>query len=494
MLRILINECKQEISSFNPVIANYGDFLTDRGDDILTYHRPVRSEIGGALNVFDASPNLSLIGGYSARGITSTGTLSAKAFARIAEEFLAPLHTNSFDAIYYSLHGALAAEDVDDCEGYLLEQTRSIVGEEIPIAVSLDLHGILTDRILQHSSIVTVFHTNPHTDFFETGQRAARLLLRLLNKEINPIQIRVPIPALVRGQELITESGLWRQWVQQTIAFEQSAGGLSGGFFIGNPFTDIPDLASNVFLVADNDATAAIQLATRIANEFWADRALMQQPLLSLEESIQLAASATGRVVLVDAADATSSGASGDSNAILAELLRQRCTRTALIPIVDQPAVQACIAAGLNTQLTINVGGSLDPRFTSSTLTGRVTHITDGCLRSESHGEAWHAGPTVVFVSGPYTLVITSRPVSLYDRTLFLANHQHPATFDMTVVKSPLCQPQFFNDGAQHVLNIDAPGATSANVKSLGHTRARRPLYPLDDNFSYIPQPRVFQR
>lgn len=494
MPRILINECKQEISSFNPVVAHYEDFLIDRGADVLAYHRPVRSEAGGALNVFATRSDYELVGGYAARGITSTGTISAKAFARIAQEFLdAVRNAGPLDAIYFSLHGAMAAEDVDDCEGYLLERTREIVGERMPIAVSLDLHGILTDRMLRHSGVVTVFHTNPHTDFYETGQRAARLLIRLLDGGIQPVHIRVPIPALVRGQECITATGLFGQWVRQAIAFENGPG-LSGGFFIGNPFTDVPDLASNVFLTADGDETAACELACRMANEFWAARAQMQQPLLTLEESVRSAAAAKGRVVLVDAADATSSGASGDSNAILAELIRQGCQRTALIPIVDEPAVKACFAAGIGAEITVNVGGSLDPRFTPSTVTGRVRVLSDGHMNSESHGEHWYAGLSAVLEAGPNTLVLTSRPVSLYDRTLFLANGQDPAAFDMTVVKSPLCQPRFFNDGAEHVLNIDAPGSTSANVKGLGHTVARRPLYPLDDDFPYTPAPRVFRR
>lgn len=495
MLRILINECKQEVSSFNPVVAQYEDFLTDRGQSILDYHRPVRSEVGGALQVFGERADVELIGGYAARGITSTGTVSAQAFARIAEEFLeAVRQARDVDAIYFSLHGALAAEDVDDCEGYLLEKTREIVGEAMPIAVSLDLHGILTDRMLRHSDVTTVFHTNPHVDFYETGQRAARLLLRLLDGGIRPVQIRIPVPALVRGQECITSTGLFGKWVREAIAFENSAGGLSGGFFIGNPFTDVPDLQSNVFLVADGDETVAIELGKRMALEFWDARAKIQQPLLSLEESVAIAKNAAGRVVLVDAADATSSGASGDSNAIVAELIRQENARTALAPIVDEPAVKACFAAGVGETLTVSVGGALDPRFTPVRLTGRVRVLSDGHMHSESHGEHWYAGPTAVFESGPYTLVLTSRPVSLYDRTLFLVNGQDPAAFDMTVVKSPLCQPRFFNDGAEHVLNIDAPGATSANVKGLGHTVAQRPLYPLDDDFAYTPEPRVFRR
>lgn len=495
MPRILINECKQEISSFNPVIAHYEDFLIDRGDQVLNYHRPVRSEAGGAMNVFATRPDYEVTGGYAARGITSTGTISSAAFARIAREFLdAVRNAGPIDGIYFSLHGAMASEDVDDCEGYLLEKTREIVGEKMPIAVSLDLHGILTDKMLRHSDVTAVFHTNPHTDFYETGQRAARLLIRLMDGEIKPVQIRIPVPALVRGQECITATGIYGNWVREAVAFENARGGLSGGFFIGNPFTDVPDLCSNVFLVADGDEAAACELGKRMAREFWEKRAMMQQPLLALEEAISIAKNATGRVVLVDAADATSSGASGDSNAILAELIRQGCTRTALVPCVDEPAVRACIAAGIGAEISVNIGGTLDPRFTPVRVTGRVRVLSDGHMNSESHGEHWYAGPSAVLQAGPNTIVLTSRPVSLYDRTPFLVNGQDPAAFDMTVVKSPLCQPRFFNDGAQHVLNIDAPGSTSANVKGLGHTVARRPLYPLEDDFIYSPEPRRFRR
>ena len=495
MPRILINECKQEVSSFNPVVAQYEDFLINQGAGLLNYHRPVHSEVGGAMNVFATRADYELVGGYAARGITSTGTISAAAFARIAEEFLDAVRTaGPLDAIYFSLHGALASEDVDDCEGYLLEKTREIVGEQMPIAVSLDLHGILTDRMLRHADVTTVFHTNPHVDFYETGQRAARLLIRLLDGGIKPVHIRIPIPALVRGQECITATGLFGTWVREAIEFENAPGGLSGGFFIGNPFTDVPDLASNVFLVADGDPAAACEMGCRMAREFWEARAIIQQPLLTLEESVGIAKNANGRVVMVDAADATSSGASGDSNAILAELIRQGNQRTALLPIVDEPAVKACFAAGIGNEVTVNVGGALDPRFTPVQVTGRVRVLSDGHMNSESHGEHWYAGLTAVLQTGPYTIVLTSRPVSLYDRTPFLVNGQDPAAFDMTVVKSPLCQPRFFNDGAEHVLNIDAPGSTSANVKGLGHTVARRPLYPLDDNFPYTPEPRIFRR
>ena len=75
MTKILIAECKQEVSTFNPHCSGYDDFAIRRGADILRYHRAVRNEVGGALHVFDSAPGVQVIPTYSAHFITSGGTL-----------------------------------------------------------------------------------------------------------------------------------------------------------------------------------------------------------------------------------------------------------------------------------------------------------------------------------------------------------------------------------------------------------------------------------
>ena len=497
MGRILVSECKQEISSFNPVLGRYEDFVVTRGTEILAYHRPIRSEMGGALSVFDSAPGVELVPGYSARAVTSGGTLAAEDFNRLASEFLQAVRdARNIDGIYFSLHGALAAENEPDVEGYLLAETRKIIGEKIPVTVSLDLHGILTDRMIEHSDAITVFHTYPHVDFFETGQRAARLLLDLLAGTINPVAARVPIPSLVRGDELITGSGLFGAVVRKAQAVENGPGGLSAGMFIGNPFTDVPDLCSNALVITDGDREQGAREATRLARDFWAVHEKLQSRLTSLEESIRLAANARGRVVLTDAADATSSGASGDSNAIMRALVEAGYRRTTLLPIVDPPAVKAALQAGVGSTIRTTVGGALDcRRYTPLHLDqARVRMLSDGRFRSESHGEEWFGGDTAVLNWKNYTLVVTSRPVSLYDRSPFLAHGQDPAQFETVIVKSPHTQPHFFNEGAELVINVDAPGASSANLKSLGHTQCRRPIFPLDERVEWTPAARIFER
>ena len=496
MPRILINECKQEISSFNPVPGRHEDFDIARGEDLLRLHRGIGTEVGGALQIFEAQPDVTLLPGYSCRAITSGGTLAEEAFHRITEEFLESVRAHrDADAIYFCLHGAFAAEGEPDIEGYLLEQTRAIVGERTPIVTSLDLHGIVTDRILRHSDAVVLYHTYPHVDFFETGERSARLLLRLLGGGVRPVTARVEIPALVRGNELKTSTGRFGQCVRECIALENGPGGLSAGMFIGNPFTDVPELCSNVLVVTDNDADRASENALRIAAQFWEMRQHLHQPLTGLRESVEMAARATGRVVLVDAADATSSGASGDSNAILRALLDYGYQRTALIPLVDSPAVAQAVAAGVGATIRVALGGSLDTaRFTPVELEARVRILHDGVFRSESHGCFWNGGPTALLQSGNFTLALTSKAVSLYDRSLFYALGQDPAHFDSVVVKSPHCQHHMFDEGAELVINVDAPGSSSANLPSLGHTRCPRPVFPLDADVRFEPRAKIYQR
>ena len=494
--RILIAECKQEISSFNPVPSTYADFRVSFGPALFAHHAGIQSEVAGALSVLGGRPDLELIPAYGAQANTSGGTLEAAGFRRIADEFLGAVRAaGPLDAVYFSLHGAMAAEGEEDPEGLLLAETRRILGERVPIVASFDLHGIITDRILEHCDAIAIYHTYPHVDFFQTGERAARLLLRILDGGARPTTARVPIPALVRGDELITETGLFGRMIRAAQAIEASPGGLSAGMFIGNPFTDVPDLCSSAIVCTDGDPARAEREALAIAGDFWAVRERLQARLTPLAEAVREAAAvAGGTVVLVDAADATSSGASGDSNAILRELEAQGYGGSVLAPLVDPPAVRAAFAAGVGGELRLSVGGALDPRFTPLPIAGRVRLLSDGAFRNESDGATWRGGDTAVVEAGRRTLVLTSRPVSLYDRSLFLAHGQDPAAFDLGGVKSPHCQHRFYAAWAARLINVDAPGSTSANLPTLGHTRCRRPVFPLDPGVEFEPRARHFSR
>jgi microcystin degradation protein MlrC len=498
--RILIAECKQEVSTFNPNLSRIEDFGIRRGSTLLDYHRTVRNEVGGALSVFDADPSIEVVPTYSAFFITSGGTLAQEAWLRISSDWIDAVHqaysAGSVDGIYFCMHGAMCSEQEFDPEGYLLEQTRRIVGDKLPIVVSLDLHGIATRKMFQQSDAIVAYHTYPHVDFYETGIRSARLLIDIIDQKVKPVTARVPIPALVRGDELITETGLFGRCIAMAKDAERSPLGLSAGMFIGNPFTDVPELGTASFVCTNGDEQLASELAVEIAKRFWDYHQKMQVPLISLSQMQQkVMEPQTGTLALVDAADATSSGASGDSNAILKALLECGYRGRTLLPIVDQPAAMMAMQAGIGKLITVKLGGTLDPkRFEPIELSCRVRQLSDGVFRSESFGELWDSGPTAVLESGPFTMVVASRGVNLYDRSYFYANGQNPKRFDAVVVKSPHCQHHMYADWCSQMLNIDAPGSSSANVRGLGHRRCQRPIFPLDQIHDYKPQVEIYRR
>ena len=92
--------------------------------------------------------------------------------------------------------------------------------------------------------------------------------------------------------------------------------------------------------------------------------------------------------------------------------------------------------------------------------------LSDGKFRSESFGWPWDSGDTAVLEADNLTLVVGTRPVSLFDRSWFFAHGQDPRRFDLVVVKSPHCEHHMFAAWCARLINVDAPGSTSAKLEN----------------------------
>ncbi len=492
--RILVAECMQEISSFNPMPSGYESFHMERGAQMLA-QRGLNTSLGGALAVFEQTglePVLS-IGARAGSG----GLLSAAGWKRLSTEVLEAVATQArggIDGVYFSLHGAMGADGELDPEGYLLAETRKMVGPDIPIVISLDLHGIMTDRMLRQINGVAIYHTYPHVDFASTGARAARILHRLVAEELRPVIARVVIPALVRGDELITKSGCYGELIREARRLELEGAAMSAGIMIGNPFTDVPELCTQVIVATSGDEAVAKNEALRLARELWPLRHRMQGKLVTLARSIAQASSITGPVIFTDAADATSSGATGDSNLILKGLLDAGYPKRVLAQIVDPAAACAAHKAGVGATITVGLGGALDPgRFSPMQVTAKVRLLSDGRARLETMKTGLDAGPTAVLEFDNFTVVVFSLTLSLFDRAMYYANGLDPQDFDLIVVKSPHTEHHMYDAWVDNNFNVDVPGATSANLKSLGHTICARPMYPLNDGVVFEPVATIYR-
>lgn len=190
MPKILVGECKQEVSSFNPVISTYEDFDISVGSAILGFSSQRQFRDARMLRVFSQHDDIEIVPSYSVWRSLRRDRPAAASFARIGSEFMETVRNAQGRCHLSSLHGAMSAVGEDDPEGWLLAEIRKIVGEEIPIVVSLDLHGILTSQMLQHSNAIVAYHTYPHVDFYQTGERVAHLMVRILRGEAKPVTAR----------------------------------------------------------------------------------------------------------------------------------------------------------------------------------------------------------------------------------------------------------------------------------------------------------------
>lgn len=493
MHRVLVVGCEQEISSFNPLPSQYSDFSILRGAPLFDAHATADSCIRGVLDVLGTRKDMELVPAYGASAC-SAGPLSAEGFNRIRDELLAAVAGNArgLTAVYASLHGAMGALNEADPEGALLEGIREIVGPHVPIVISLDLHGLLTGRMLRNCDAITVFHTYPHNDFTSTGHRAARLLARILDDGARPVMARVFMPALVRGPELLTASGIYGRIIDRAKAMEEEGEALSAAVLIGNPFTDAPELGSQSLVVTDADPAKARQLAAELADLFWRHHQRMVADLDEPDAAIADAMARPGPLTFTDAADAPSSGASGDSNVILAKLVAAGYRDQALIPIVDAPAAKRAHEAGIGARLSLSLGGTIDAeRFPPIEIEVEIERLGDGEFIYEVSGLPAQAGPTAVLRHNGIRIIVLSRAVFLMDRAVFLAHGLDPEKAHIVAVKSPGAVQRYFTFTRKNYV-LDIPGSTSANLKSLGHKVCPRPIFPLDPDVSFHPSVEIF--
>ena len=496
MTKILINECIHEVSSFNPIPSSIDQFQCRDGAKILEAHQNLVSEVAGALSVFKKN-NIECLQGFSARAMTSGGLLPDKDFEFIAHRILNSVEQakDKVDGYYFALHGAMQSPSYNDPEGWLLSEVVKRVGRHVPIVITLDLHGIISNKMCENMWAFSMLHTYPHVDFKENGARAANLLIQLIKTKKRPVIIDVPIPALVRGDELITETGLLGTYYDRTNAMVKNNSQILGaGLMIGNPFTDVPELKSHVLAICENvEIIKEVgKQCVEIAQDFWDSRHRLQANTISLEKALIKSKEIGATVVFADAADATSSGASGDSNAILERILKFDPAIKTLLPILDAEAVLKAKAAGVGKIITVTLGGSCDKQFAPLELTVKVLMLTEGSIPNESHGGFYDAGPTALFEHQGLTIIAFSKPIHLFDRSLFFAHQCDPQKYDIVVVKSPHTQFKFFSAWVKATFIIDVPGATSANLKRLGHKVCARPIFPLDEITSFTPTTRIY--
>lgn len=488
-MRIAIGCFLQESQSFSPVPgswAHYGPQELLRGEAFISGVAGTRTELGGALDVARGQ-GVEIVTLLSARSTASAGPILQEVFEALRDEMVQRLEQAlPLDGLLLALHGGMIAEGYPDASGEVLRACRAVLGPQVPMAATLDLHANLTDFMKEQANALIGYHTFPHIDMFETGRRGMQLLLRIARQEVHPEAALKRLPMILPGENGQTTEGPFKDVMDSVIELSSRPGILDASAFSVQPWLDVPDIGCSVLVIADGDQALAEREARRIAADFWARRDEFSVRLTPTHEAVRMAlASERHPFIFSDPSDAPSSGAPGDSPVILAELLAARPEKPCFINIVDPAAVQAMAACGIGAKITLEVGARFAPGFYSPlAVSGRVRLLADGDFEIKGpgmKGMITHRGLTGILDMGAIQLVVMERPVFQWDPELYRSVGLEPGDAQIVLVKSPAAFRAAYQPFAAEILLLDAPGVCSSDLRSFPFQHVRRPLYPLDE-------------
>ena len=493
-MRIAVGSLKQESNTFAPADSDLEFFRADTfvaGPDVLEFGGRTRVELSGFLNVLRArrAAAVPLIAAHACSG----GPLRRDAFDALAGDLLARLRAAlPVDAVLLSLHGALVLSDHPDGDGLILRAVRDLVGPEVPVAASLDLHGHITPEMVDAADLLVGFKKYPHTDMYETGERTAALLLARLDGRVRPAMAMAKRHMLVSPVGTTTEIPPFQDLMNRTEALEAARQILAGSLFPVQPWLDVPDLGFAAVVVSDGDREAARRVAEDLCEEAWRRRSDFAPNLVSVDEAVRRALDAAeGPIVVGDSGDAPSGGSAGDSSAVLSALLAHgadRAGKTTLLTLVDAPAVQAAVAAGVGAELTVPLGHTVSRGHGRPvTVTGTVRALGDGRYTMTGPamtGATVHMGRTAVFEVGRIHVVLMERPTIEWDPALYRSMGEEPSRAGVVFVKSPSHFRVSYRPFAAEVIVAESPGANCCNMTKLTFRHVTRPLYPIDEDGS----------
>jgi microcystin degradation protein MlrC len=490
-MKIAIGSLMQETNTFASVkttLETFRSYYLLYGDELFTGYKDARVEVPGFIDVLrEANVEITpLIAGFAA----SSGVLTRSTFDQLVNDLTTRLQAAlPVDGVLLALHGAMCVEDEPDAEGEMLEKVRAVVGAEIPIGVSLDLHAHVTPRMIENATFIIGYQNYPHTDMYETGIRTARLILDTLHGRYQPKTAIAKRPMVLSPVNARTLEGPLKIVADVAREMERSGRTLHGSLFPVQPWMDIPDLGFGVIVVADKNLADAQAAADELAEMAWAIRADCEPDLVPLYDAIRIALEAPeGLTVVGDAGDAPSGGAAADNIGVLKALLEygaDRVKRPTFLTLCDAEAAQAAAKAGIGSEITLRVGHKLSTMDGEPlTITGRVRLLAEGTYLMSgagSTGLTMNNGLTAVIAIGNISLCVRSLPAFEWDPAMYASLGLDLRTAALAFVKSPSHFRATFGPIADRILIADTPGPTCANMRKVKFTRVTRPLYPLDE-------------
>ncbi len=400
------------------------------------------------------------------------------------------------DAVYICAHGAGLTTEEDDPDGLLFERVRAIVGPDVPIAATLDLHANVSERMVRSIDAFIGYRTNPHLDMRERGAEAAAAIREML-AGLRPQAAFIRLPIVPPTVTMLTAAGPYAEMIdlgQRRISPEILNVSVMGGF----AFADTADNGLCVVVTARRDKAAAETLAREIAELGWASRARFYPRLTSLDEAVERAL-AVGRdlsspaLAFADVADNPGGGGRGNTGFLLRAFHEAGVERALLGVIYDPPLAAEAHRLGVGARFEAHFNRSETTNFSEPySANATVAALSDGnCIgrRGIYAGMRLALGPCAALQVGGVTVVVVSHRVQCADPIFFEMMGLDIGAARSVAVKSRGHFRGGFDEffGPDQIVEVDLPGLTSPMLNRFAWKHLPRPVIPLDDGVEWSP-------
>jgi microcystin degradation protein MlrC len=498
MARIAVGGFQHETNTFAPLKATYRDFemadgwpgLTE-GTAILSAFTGINLPVAGFINRAHAKHDIAPLLWCSA---APSAPVERDAYERIAGRLVQLIgEAGPLDGLYLDLHGAMVAEHLEDGEGELLERIRKLVGPDMPIVVSLDLHANVTERMVRHASALVVCRTYPHIDLAQCGEWSAELMDRLLRH--GPLKKAMRrtgflVPLTWQCTLIDPAMSIYRQ-----VADAEKDGAASASFAFGFPPADIAECGPVALGYGETQA-AADRIADRLisaVNEAEPDFAgKVWQPDEAVAYARRRAAELKRPIVLADTQDNPGAGGNSDTVGLLESLVRGRAAKAVLANLYDPRTAEIAHRAGLGAEISLGIGAwSGMPGSAPFHGTFKVERLGDGTFDATGpfyRGNRIQLGPMACLRIGDVGIVVTSRKQQAADQAMLRHVGIEPSEQRILALKSSVHFRADFQPIAGEILIVAAPGANPVDHRALTYRRLRSGvrLMPMGEPFAWV--------
>jgi len=399
------------------------------------------------------------------------------------------------DGVYICNHGAMVTTEEEDGDGVFFAAVREVVGSHVPIAITLDPHGNVSDLMVDSVDIFVAYRTDPHMDQVERGEEAAHLLHEVWHG-MEPRKVAVRLPIVPPNVSLFTDEGPFAELIaagQQGMTADIANVSILGGF----AFSDTSKNGLTIVVTGRNNDAAAQNLARDLADLAWQNRRRFVCEPTSMAEAVERAVAAgqdasLPPMVFSDLGD--NCGAGGPVNTLwMLEALHQAdATGVLIVNFRDRRLVQAAQAAGVGNPLEARFTGDDWDRDGDTTYlaNAHVLALHDGHLvgrRGIVAGKSLYAGPMALLELDGIQVVVTSRAAVGNDPIYSEALGVDLGALRTIVVKVRSSFPPAYDQFVEHenMLFVDTPGRTSPMLSRMPFERLPRPVYPLDQDIEW---------